>query len=118
MYFVLFQYVSKFYSLSLIYYHELFFTYRLFCLFRMYTRCTSLVYTLYSQNNMCFINIHINIQMFNDTSLCYIKIKLANHPIYRYTTINREVVPMKQKFMWILFRLCHNKWLILTRNSV
>ena len=33
MYFVLFQYVSKFHSLFLIYYHELFFAYRLFCLF-------------------------------------------------------------------------------------
>ena len=31
--------------------------------------------------------------------------KLANHPIYRYTTINREVVPMKQTFMWILFKM-------------
>ena len=34
-----------------------------------------------------------------------IKIKLANKLIYRYTTINREVVPMKQKCMWILFKM-------------
>ena len=54
---------------------------------------------------MYFINIHISIKIFNDTSLYYIKIKLANHPIYRYTTINREVVPMKQTFMWILFKM-------------
>lgn len=34
-----------------------------------------------------------------------LKIKLANKLIYGYTTINREVVPMKQKFMWILFKM-------------
>ena len=54
---------------------------------------------------MCFINIYINIQTSTDITLCYIKTKLANHPIYRYTTINREVVPMKQKFMWLLFKM-------------
>ena len=54
---------------------------------------------------MCFINIHINIQTSTDITLCYIKIKLVNHPIYRYTTINREMVPMKQKFMWLLFKM-------------
>lgn len=54
---------------------------------------------------MYFINIHINIQIFNDTFLCYIKNKACNHPIYRYTTINREVVPMKQKCMWLLFKM-------------
>ena len=49
---------------------------------------------------------HINIQIYNDIDLYYIyKIKLANYPIYRYTTINREVVPMKQTFMWILFKM-------------
>lgn len=31
--------------------------------------------------------------------------KLANKLIYGYTTINRELVPMKQKFMWILFKM-------------
>ena len=54
---------------------------------------------------MCFINIHINIQIFTNIALFYINKKLANHPIYRYTTINREVVPMKQTFMWILFKM-------------
>ena len=54
---------------------------------------------------MYFINIHINIQASTDITLCYIKTKLANHPIYRYTIINREVVPMKQKFMWLLFKM-------------
>lgn len=55
---------------------------------------------------MYFINIHINIQISTAVTLCYIqKTKLANHPIYRYTTINREVVPMKQKCMWILFKM-------------
>ena len=55
---------------------------------------------------MYFINIHINIQISTAVTLCYIqKTKLANHPIYRYTTINREVVPMKKNFMWILFKM-------------
>ena len=54
---------------------------------------------------MYFINIHINIQTSTDITLCYIKTKLVNHPIYRYTTINREMVPMKQKFMWLLFKM-------------
>lgn len=30
---------------------------------------------------------------------------LANGLIYRYTTINREVIPMKQKCMWLLFKM-------------
>ena len=30
---------------------------------------------------------------------------LANKLIYRYTTINREVIPMKQKCMWLLFKM-------------
>ena len=55
---------------------------------------------------MYFINIHINIQTFNDIDFYYIyKIKLANGLIYRYTTINREVIPMKQKCMWLLFKM-------------
>ena len=54
---------------------------------------------------MCFINIHINIQTLTNVALFYIDKKLANYPIYRYTTINREVVPMKQKCMWILFKM-------------
>ena len=54
---------------------------------------------------MCFINIHINIQTLTNVALFYIDKKLANYPIYRYTTINREVGPMKQTFMWILFKM-------------
>ena len=54
---------------------------------------------------MYFINIHIDIQTFTNIALFYINKKLANHPIYRYTTINREMVPMKQKFMWLLFKM-------------
>ena len=40
---------------------------------------------------MYFINIHVNIQTLTNVALFYIDKKLANHPIYRYTTINREV---------------------------
>ena len=54
---------------------------------------------------MYFINIRINIQTLTNVALFYIDKKLANHPIYRYTTINREMVPMKQKFMWLLFKM-------------
>ena len=57
---------------------------------------------------MYFINIHINIQTYIYMDLYYtyiINLLLANELIYRYTTINREVVPMKQKFMWILFKM-------------
>ena len=60
---------------------------------------------------MYFINIHINIQIFTDMDLYYkYKIKLATYYLLMdlfidYTTINREVVPMKQKFMWILFKM-------------
>ena len=34
-----------------------------------------------------------------------INLLLANELIYKYTTINREVVPMKEKFMCILFKM-------------
>ncbi len=54
---------------------------------------------------MYFINIHANIQTLTNVALFYIDKKLANHPIYRYTTINREVVLMKQKCMWLLFKM-------------
>ena len=57
---------------------------------------------------MYFINIHINIQTYIYMDLYYtyiINLLLANELIYKYTTINREVVPMKQKFMWILFKM-------------
>ena len=54
---------------------------------------------------MYFINIHANIQPLTNVDLFHIDKKLANHPIYRYSTINREVVPMKQKCMWILFKM-------------
>ena len=54
---------------------------------------------------MYFINIHANIQILTNVALFYIDKKLANYSIYRYTTINREVVPMKQKCMWILFKM-------------
>ena len=63
------------------------------------------MYIFYVQNNMYFINIHANIQTLTNVALFYIDKKLANHPIYRYTTINREVVPMKQKCMWLLFKM-------------
>ena len=33
------------------------------------------------------------------------KTKLANYSIYRYTTINRGVIPMKQKCIWLLFKM-------------
>ena len=54
---------------------------------------------------MYFINIRINIQILTNITLFYIDKKLANYSIYRYTTINREVIPMKQKCMWILFKM-------------
>ena len=54
---------------------------------------------------MYFINIRINIQILTNIALFYIDKKLANYSIYRYTTINKEVIPMKQKCMWILFKM-------------
>jgi len=48
---------------------------------------------------MYIINIRINIQTLTNVALFYIDKKLANYSIYR------EVIPMKQKCMWLLFKM-------------
>ena len=60
---------------------------------------TTEYYTLYKYSYK-----YTNIYLYR-ILLHLLKIKLANKLIYGYTTINREVGPMKQKFMWILFKM-------------